>query len=223
MEVKRRDAQGADLLRGRSVPEIVDVYERLGARCLSVVTGSWFGGDDELLREVAALSDLPVLKKDFIRTESQVREARSMGAAAVLLTGELLPASLLGRLIRACLRVGLTPFVEISSVAHLAGVVHPEQCAVAANNKDIRRGERGEANIQRSIALLPAIRRSGVACTVSASGIDSPDVGALLLAAGYDALLVGAGLLTADDAQSWLDRLGRTSDRAQSASRQRAS
>jgi indole-3-glycerol phosphate synthase len=207
MEVKRGDAQGEDLFRGRSVREIVDAYQRLGAPCISVVTGSWFGGDDELLREVVALTDLPILKKDFIRTESQVEEAKRIGAAAVLLTADLLPASLLGRLIGACLRSGVTPFIEIASVRRLEDVIHAGECTVAASNKDIRRRERGQADMERGPLLLPAIRQAGAACAVSASGIVSPQVGAHLLATGFDALLVGTGLLRAADAQSWLDEL----------------
>jgi indole-3-glycerol phosphate synthase len=214
MEVKRRDARGQDLFRGRSVPGIVGAYERLGAPCLSVVTGSWFGGDDQLLREVVASTDLPVLEKDFIRTERQILRASAIGAAAVLLTAGLLPAALLARLIGVCLRLEVTPFIEISSVGHLRGVVHPEQCVVAASNKDIRRRELGDADIERSLVLLPAMRRSGAACTVSASGIGSPDVGERLLAAGFDALLIGTGLLTATDASSWTGALRQSHARA---------
>ncbi len=204
MELKRRGGGGEDLFRGRSVREILDIYHRLGAPCLSVVTGGWFGGDMQLLREVIALTDLPVLEKDFIRTERQVEEASAMGAAAVLLTAGLLPASLLGRLIGACISLDLTPFVEIASVEQLEDVAHVEACTVAVNNRDIRRRERGKADITRSLLLLPAIRQSGAACAVSASGITSPQHGAQLLAAGFDALLVGTALLRSLDAGSWL-------------------
>jgi indole-3-glycerol phosphate synthase len=204
MEVKRRDGDGEDLFGGRSVHEVLDLYHRLGAPCLSVVTGRWFGGDTQLLREVIALTDLPVLEKDFIRTERQVEEASANGAAAVLLTAGLLPVSLLGRLIPACIELELTPFVEISSIEQLEGIAHPEACAVAVNNKDIRRRECGEVDVARSLLLLPAIRRAGAACAVSASGIASPRLGARLLDAGFDALLVGTALLRSPDARSWV-------------------
>lgn len=190
-----------------SVREVVDTYHRLGAPCISVVTGSWFGGDDELLREVVALTDRPILKKDFITRPSQIAEAKAMGAAAVLLTAELLPGPLIGRLVAACLRHEITPFVEISRARHLESIVEAPECAVAVNNKDIRQRERGEADIGRSLSLLPVVRRSGAGCAVSASGIDSPDVAARLLDAGFQALLVGTGLLVASDAQDWLDAL----------------
>jgi indole-3-glycerol phosphate synthase len=79
---------------------------------------------------------------------------------------------------------------------------------VAVNNKDIRKRERGPADFSRSLALLPAIRRLGAECAVSASGIHSAEVGAGLLDAGFDALLVGTGLLVAGDSGAWVERLG---------------
>ena len=55
----------------------------------------------------------------------------------------------------------LTPFVEISERAQLERLGDARGCVVAVNNKDIRRRERGEARIERSLELLPAVLRSG--------------------------------------------------------------
>lgn len=205
MELKRRGADGQDLFGGRSVRAIVAEYERLGAPCISVVTGTWFGGDDELLREVARLTDRPILKKDFVTREAQVAEAKEMGVAALLLTAELLPASALGRLVIACLRHGVEPFVEITRADQLAAIPMPDGCVVAVNNKDIRARERGPVDLGRSLRLLPELRSAGVGCAVSASGIDTPFTARRLLGAGFDGLLVGTGLLQAEDTEAWLD------------------
>jgi len=208
MELKRRSAEGEDLFGGRSAAEIVALYEALGAPCLSVVTGSWFGGDDDLLREVASLTNLPLLKKDFVTNERQIVAARELGASAVLLTAELLPGTLTARLAATCLRHGLTPFVEIASEPQLDRLGDASGCVVAVTNKDIRRRERGDAQIERSLSLLPPVLRSGADCAVSASGIAGPEIAARLLAAGYDALLVGTSLLR--DADGWAAQMMAT-------------
>jgi indole-3-glycerol phosphate synthase len=213
MELKPRDADGRDLFAGRSPRELVAAYERLGAPCLSVVTGSWFGGDDDLLREVAALTDRPILKKDFVTSERQIAAAKALGASAVLLTAELLPGTLTARLAAACLRHGVTPFVEVSSAAQLERLGDARGCVVAVNNKDIRRRERGAACVERSLELLPAVMRSGADHAVSAGGIADARVASQLLAAGFDALLIGTALLgrTASTegggGGAWMDRL----------------
>jgi indole-3-glycerol phosphate synthase len=49
MEVKRSDGEGAELMGERTIPEIVDQYVAVGAPCISVVTGRWFGGNDDML------------------------------------------------------------------------------------------------------------------------------------------------------------------------------
>ena len=203
MEVKRRDGHGQELVGPRRVRDIVEAYESAGAPCLSVVTGSWFGGCEALLREIAALTRLPLLKKDFVTKETHIAEARDAGASAVLLTARILPKSLLGRLIRVSLRHRVTPFVEVSQAEEIESLPL-EGCVVAANNKDILRQERGAADVARSSALLPAIVGSGAACPASASGIDSPEVAARLLDAGFKALLIGTGLLRSNDIPAWV-------------------
>jgi indole-3-glycerol phosphate synthase len=209
MEVKRATADGADLMRDRPVRDVVETYRSASAACLSVVTGRWFGGSTEMLREVVRHAGVPVLQKDFITRADQIARARDLGASAVLLTARLLPAQVLGRLIRQTLRQGLTPFVEVVDEAELAAVVHGDECAVAVNNKDIRRRERDAADLGRSLALLPAVAATGTPCPVSASGIDRPAVAARLVTAGYAALLVGTALLRTDSPAAWVAEFGR--------------
>ena len=212
MEVKRATAGGTDLLRGRSIADVVAAYRDAGAACMSVVTGRWFGGTPAMLRDVSRAAGVPVLQKDFVTRESHLAQARDLGAAAVLLTAQLLPAPVLRRLIRQSLRFGLTPFVEVISEREIDAVVHPDECVIAVNNKDIQRRERGPATVDRSLALLPAVRATGTPCPVSASGIDRPETAARLLAAGYAGLLVGTALLRADTPAAWIgepDRLRR--------------
>lgn len=203
MEIKKRDSHGEDLFQVRSLPEIVSEYHRAGAPCLSVVTGHWFGGTDQILRDVARLTSLPILKKDFITTESQIVQAKDMGASAVLLTARILPRSVFQRLIKTTLRHGLTPFVEAVSEPELEAVVHGEDCVVAINNKDIHRRERGHADINRSLSLCEPALLTGTRCPVSASGIDVPQVAARLITAGFRGVLIGTGLLLAKSAQEW--------------------
>ena len=207
MEVKIRNGSGQELIGSRAVREIVSTYESAGAPCISLVTGRWFGGSDALLHEVAALTHLPLLKKDFITSQQQIVAARDAGASAVLLTARILPRSLLRHLIEDSLREHITPFVEITSADELSGL-QLDGCIVAVNNKDILSRERGAAVLGRSSSLLPAILNSA-AYPASASGIGSPELAAGLLDSGFKALLIGTGLLVADDIEAWLADVDR--------------
>jgi indole-3-glycerol phosphate synthase len=205
MEVKRQDGNGVALMGERTVPEIVAEYVAAGAPCISVVTGRWFGGDDEMLREAAGLTDLPLLQKDFLTRESQLVAASELGASAVLLTAQLLPKSALPKLIEITLGLGLTPFVEVIDQSEVARVVHAEECVVAVNNKDIRNQERDAGDIDVSRAMLEAVLASGTPCPVSASAITDPRVGAELVSAGFKGLLIGTGLLRSGSVEHWVD------------------
>lgn len=205
MEVKRQDADGNELMGERTIPEIVAEYTAAGAPCISVVTGRWFGGDDQMLRDVAELTALPLLKKDFITRASQIEAAREMGASAILLTAQILPKTALPKLIETTLAHGLTPFVEVVDEDELGRVTHAEDCVVAINNKDIKNQERDAGDIDVSRAMLEPALRTGTPCPVSASAITDPKVGAELIAAGFKGLLIGTGLLRSGSVQSWVD------------------
>jgi len=205
MEVKRQDGDGNPLMGDRTVADVVAEYVAAGASCISVVTGRWFGGDDGMLREAAACTDLPILKKDFITRERQLVEARELGASAVLLTAKILPKATLAKVIEATLAEQLTPFVEVVDEDELSRVVHPEQCVIAINNKDINTHEREAGNIDVSRALLGPATQAGTPCPVSASAITEPEVAAELVAAGFKGLLIGTGLLRSGSVQGWVD------------------
>jgi indole-3-glycerol phosphate synthase len=208
-EVKRQDADGGALMGERTIPQVVADYLAVGAPCISVVTGRWFGGDDQMLRDVAELTDLPLLKKDFITREKQIVAAKEMGASAILLTARILPTKPFQKLIETALRHGLTPFVEIADHDELETVVHAPDCIVAVNNKDIRTQEREPGDIESSRSLLEAIVQSGTPCPVSASAITDPKVAAELVQAGFKGLLIGTGLLLADSVRGWVDEFER--------------
>jgi len=204
MEVKRHDGHGVELMGDRTVPEVVAEYVDAGASCLSVVTGRWFGGDDEMLREVAGLTDLPLLKKDFITRERQIVEAKEMGASAILLTARILPRKPFQKLIETTLSHGLTPFVEVAEHEEIDSVVRADECIVAVNNKDIRTQERDAGDIELSRSLLAATIKTGTPCPVSASAITDPRVAAELIAAGFKGLLIGTGLLRSESVAAWI-------------------
>jgi indole-3-glycerol phosphate synthase len=209
MEVKRSDGEGAELMGDRTIAEIVGQYLAVGAPCISVVTGKWFGGNDAMLEEVAGLTERPLLKKDFITREKQIVAAKEMGASAVLLTAKILPAKTFQHLIELTLQHGLTPFVEVVDQTELGSVIHPADCIIAVNNKDINTREREPGDIGTSRSLLEATIQAGTPCPVSASAILDPRIAAELIDAGFKGLLIGTGLLRAESIAGWVQEFER--------------
>jgi indole-3-glycerol phosphate synthase len=98
-EHKRRSPSAGAIRPGSSVAEIARAYERGGAAAMSVLTEEHsFGGSLDDLRDAAAASSLPLLRKDFIVDPYQLYEASAAGASAVLLIVAALDPHALGEL-----------------------------------------------------------------------------------------------------------------------------
>lgn len=194
-EIKSRTGSGEDLLRNRDVTAIVRAYEAAGAACISVVTGSWFGGSPELLREVVEAASLPVLQKDFFASRAAVARAAQLGLSAVLLTRQILSQRALLGLAEYAESLGLTPFVEVWSHAELNQLQLSENAVLAVNNKDIATRETSGEGALRGLALYDAARALRAPVLANCSGIDSPEEARGLSERGFDALLIGSALL----------------------------
>lgn len=195
-EIKRTDPEGNDLTGGRAPGTIARDYVRGGAACLSVVTGRWFGGSPALLAEVAQKAQgLPILRKDFLVSRAALAETRDLGAAAALITVALVGPGRTAALIEAALALGLTPFVEIANAAEAREIPSDLPLAIAVNNSDIATRERAGTGPARSLALFEAVAARRPAATVAASRITDARTAAALVAAGFDALLIGSALM----------------------------
>ena len=74
-----------------SAASTVMEYERFGAAGASVLSDTeFFGGDLSDITVCRALSNIPILQKDFIIDEIQVQEAKAYGADVILLIAAIL-------------------------------------------------------------------------------------------------------------------------------------
>jgi indole-3-glycerol phosphate synthase len=209
-EIKVRSAKDGPLLDRHSVENIVAQYVAGGAACLSVVTGRWFGGDPSLLEQVRSLTDLPVLRKDFIVSRKELEASKSLGADAVLLTRRLMRPDALARLAAEALALELVPFVEVADETELATTELPADAVLAINNRDIRIKESDDGDYHTSLRLSERLDRRRPQALVSASGIRCADEVASLINAGFDGVLIGTALLRCRDIARFLDSIRTT-------------
>jgi indole-3-glycerol phosphate synthase len=206
-EIKVSSAKEGLLIDGRSVESIVAQYVAGGAACLSVVTGRWFGGDPSLLEYVRSLTDLPILRKDFIVSRRELEASKSLGADAVLLTRRLMRSDSLARLAAEAVALDLVPFVEVADEPELMTTELPAEAVLAINNRDIRIQETDEGDYQTSLRLSELLGDQRAWALVSASGIRCADEVASLINAGFDGVLIGTALLRSPDIAAFLDNI----------------
>lgn len=175
--------------------QLAQDYETGGARALSVLTDEkFFQGHAGFIREVKAVSRLPVLRKDFIIDEYQIYESKVLGADAVLLIVRALDRITLQHFYSIAGSLGLDVLVEAHTAdeVEIANSIDAE--IIGINNRDLTTFD---VSLDHSLRLRDKISPGAIA--VSESGIMNPDDVERLSLAGFDAALVGEGLVTKKD------------------------
>lgn len=169
--------------------------EAAGAAALSVLTEEeFFLGSLAHLKEVKKVTQIPILRKDFIVDPWQVWEARAAGADTFLLIAASLDDATLSELLELGRSLRMEPLVEVHSREELDRVIAARAKIVGVNNRDLRNFE---VRLETSLLLIEAIPDDCIA--VSESGLNTHADLARLRAAGFDAFLVGETVMKAED------------------------
>jgi indole-3-glycerol phosphate synthase len=209
-EFKRRSPSAGTLHHAPDLHELVGAYERGGASALSVLTeGEHFDGTLEDVRAARAVSELPILRKDFIVDDYQLYEARVARADAVLLIVAALEPAQLRALHERAVALGLEVLVEVHDRDELRAALALEAELIGINNRDLRDFS---VDVERTARLMGEVP-AGVT-VVSESGIARAEQLSRLEDAGVAAVLVGETLMRSADPEAALrtlrgDRAGR--------------
>jgi indole-3-glycerol phosphate synthase len=194
-EVKRRSPSKGAINADLDPAALAAAYERGGAACLSVLTDvDYFGGSPADLATARAAVALPVLRKDFTVSAADVCDARIMGADAVLLIVAALDDSELSDFHALATDLGLDALVEVHDERELDRALAAGASLVGVNQRDLFTFA---VDTERAVQLAP--RMPAGITRVAESGITGPKDAAPLVAAGYDAVLVGESLVRSAD------------------------
>lgn len=181
--------------------EIAREYEAAGADCISVLTEpKWFLGSDEYLKEIAKTVSIPCIRKDFTVDEYQIYQAKTLGAAAVLLICSILSEEQLSKYIKICDSLGISALVEIHNEKEAGMAVRAGARIIGVNNRNLKDFTVDTANSKKQRDLIP-----DDIVFVSESGVKSTDDIRAIREIGADAVLIGETLMRADDKKAKLD------------------
>ena len=183
--------------------EIAREYEAAGADCISVLTEpKWFLGSDEYLKEIAKTVSIPCIRKDFTVDEYQIYQAKTLGAAAVLLICSILSEEQLSKYIKICDSLGISALVEIHNEKEAGMAVRAGARIIGVNNRNLKDFTVDTANSRKLRDLIP-----DDIIFVSESGVKSTDDIRAIREIGADAVLIGETLMREDDKKAKLDEL----------------
>lgn len=150
-----------------------------------------------MLEHICTNVDIPILRKDFIQTEEQIRETAASGASAVLLIVAMLTEIQLGRLYDATVKYGLTALVETHNPEQIKTANKIQSELIGINNRDILSLEKDNGEVSLTEQLIKAVQ--GTPYIVSESSIQNSNDVLRARNAGASAVLVGTALLKAED------------------------
>ena len=186
-ELKRRSPSKGWIKQEADASLIPPAYEQAGASALSILTDEpFFGGCLEDLRTARRLTDLPLLRKEFIVDTYQVEQAVLGGADAILLIAACLSMSEAELLSTHAHHLGLEVLLEVHSANELCYLsCNPDMLGV--NNRHLGTFVTDVNNSFQLAALLP----DDGPLLVSESGISRPETICRLREAGYRGFLIG--------------------------------
>ena len=171
------------------------LYEAGGASAISVLTEpEKFGGSDDDIALARSGSTLPILKKDFHVTASQILHAASLQVSAALVIVRALGPGHLEELAETARDVNLELVFEIRDEPELRRALDAGARIIGVNNRNLETLEVDASTVPRIVPLIPrdciAIAESGYSFVGSiASAAD----------AGADAVLIGSHVSASAD------------------------
>jgi len=173
-------------------------YEDFGASALSILTEEdFFQGSSEYLKEVKAITSLPILRKDFMIDEYQIYEAKLIGADCILLIASVLNDDEIQSFVDLAESLELDYLIEVHDLNELERVKNFSNAMIGVNNRNLKTFD---VDLNNSINLKNAFNSNNL--FVAESGIKSQDDIDTLKAHDIHVFLIGESLMKGDFAWS---------------------
>ncbi|MFM2384831.1 MAG: hypothetical protein RL166_705 [Actinomycetota bacterium] len=197
-EIKRASPSKGDLAAIRNPSDLAKRYQDGGATGMSVLTEERkFKGSLKDLADVRGVTNLPILRKDFIANEYQLLEARAFGADIALLIVAGLDQSTLSRLMKFTVELGMTPFIETHDQIELERALELEAKFVGVNARDLSTFETDRDLFSKLVHIFPPD-----VIKVAESAVRNASDVRHYRESGADVVLVGEALVTNDPVAS---------------------
>ncbi|RBP46910.1 indole-3-glycerol phosphate synthase TrpC [Garciella nitratireducens] len=185
-EIKKASPSKGVLIEEFDFKKISKIYQELCVDAISVLTEShFFKGKKEYIKEVKAITNKPILRKDFIIDEYQIYQSFAIGADAILLIAAILPGKL-KPFYQLASRLGLHVLIEVHNLEELQEALKTGGDMIGINNRDLKTFK---VNLQQTQKLIREIPKNKI--IVSESGISTEKDINKLKDLGVDAILVG--------------------------------
>jgi len=203
-EIKKASPSAGVIRQDFNVQDIARTYQEAGVQALSVLTEEdYFLGNISYLNDAKGITDLPVLRKDFILEPYQIYESRFFGADAVLLIADILTQDTISEMIEIAASLGLAALVEVHEEKELKKVLKIKNVnLIGINNRNLHTLEVDFNTTQSLFTLIPKDK-----VVVVESGIKSYQDTLFLKILGVSAVLIGEAFMAAPDIRRQVEEI----------------
>ena len=166
-------------------------YEAFGASALSILTEEdFFMGSVSYLKDVKKITNLPILRKDFMIDEYQIYESKLIGADCILLIASILSDQQIKDFINISQQLELDYLIEVHDENELRRVEHFEDALIGVNNRNLKTFE---VDLDNSVLLRNAFKQKNI--FIAESGIKSREDINYLKLNNINVFLIGESLM----------------------------
>ncbi|MBI5373765.1 MAG: indole-3-glycerol phosphate synthase TrpC [Sphingobacteriales bacterium] len=192
-EFKRKSpSKGWFKTKELEVEPVVTAYNKSAAGISVLTDHEFFGGDLDDLIQAKVVTDIPVLRKDFIVDSWQIAESKAFGADVILLIAACLSPAQVKEYAAYAASIGLESILEIHNEEEL-GHICGEVSMVGVNNRNLKTFE---VDINTSLRLIKHIPAGKPA--IAESGITNVETIVSLRNAGFRGFLIGENFMKAE-------------------------
>ncbi|MEO7924982.1 MAG: indole-3-glycerol phosphate synthase TrpC [Chitinophagaceae bacterium] len=193
-EFKRKSpSKGWFKTKELEVEPVVTAYNKSAAGISVLTDKDFFGGDLDDLIQTKIVTDIPVLRKDFIIDQWQIAESKAFGADVILLIAACLRPAEVKEFARYAASIGLETILEVHKEEEL-GHLCEEVSIVGVNNRNLETFEVDIATSLRLVDKLPAGKP-----VISESGISTVESIVTLKNAGFKGFLIGENFMREEE------------------------
>ncbi len=188
------------IIKENFIPEeIAKIYQSSKASCISVLTDSKFflGSNDDLIK-VKNVTNIPVLRKDFIVSEYQIYESKIIGADCILLISEILSKSQIDEYINMAKSLDLDVLIEVHSEENFLKFINEKNILLGVNNRNLKNMN---VDINHALKIVKGNNKNSIICE---SGIKSFEQYQNLIRQGFKNFLIGEYFMKSKDTKKEL-------------------
>ena len=194
-EHKRKSPSKSIINDTISINEVIKGYDFAEVCGISVLTDNkYFKGSLDDLLIARNVTNIPILRKEFIIDEYQIIEAKAYGADAILLIASCLSDKKIKNLSECAKKIGLEVLIEIHNLEELNGCLIDSIDIIGVNNRNLKTFK---VDIQTSKNLIKYITSDFI--KISESGLSSPIQLKELKKFGFDGFLIGENFMKHTD------------------------